>query len=391
LTHAELVQAALGDQVPAIGLTDHRLLTGTIEFVTACKEAGIQPIIGLEIDLATGPIYLLATNPDGWSNLRRLSSALTLRDQPEELCSLDTLAEYSNGLIALSNNPQPILDIFLDRLYVSLNNPAKADGISRTANHFGLPMVVTHPVYYLHPKQASLQRTFSAIRSNRTVDDLSQTLTEPSAGYFTSQQEMKERFKDYPGALTATIEIAERCKFDLPIGKPNMPVVPLPSELTAAEHLRNKAIEGAKHLYGEITLIIQQRLDHELDVITKMGFEPIFLIVEDILNFARETGVPFSSRGSAASSLVAHCLGITSQDPLRLNLYFERFLNPARLTPPDIDTDLVLTQKGYSHPACLRYVWRRPCGNGRNDQPLSSPFRAGGCSKSLWPGTSKGP
>ena len=146
--------------------------------------------------------------------------------------------------------------------------------------------------------------------------------------------------KNYPKALTATMEIAERCKFDLPIGRSQMPTVPLPDGVTAAQHLRNKATEGAKHIYGEITPVIQARLDHELEVIARMGFEPIFLIVEDILDFARQTGVPFSSRGSAASSLVAHCLGITSPDPLRLNLYFERFLNPARSTPPDIDTDL---------------------------------------------------
>ena len=151
---------------------------------------------------------------------------------------------------------------------------------------------------------------------------------------------METRFKDYPEALAATLEIAERCKFDLPIGRSHMPTVPLPEGVTAAQHLRDKATQGAAKIYGEITPAIQERLDHELEIISKMGFEPVFLIVEDVLRFARQTGVPYSSRGSAASSLVAHCLGITSPDPLRLNLYFERFLNPARTTPPDIDTDL---------------------------------------------------
>ncbi len=339
-TPAELVQAATANGMPAIGLTDHRLLTGTIEFVAACRQAGIQSIIGLELDLTTGPIHLLATNLDGWSNLCRLSSTLALGDQPEEPCSLYTLAEYSNGLIAISDHPQPLRDIFQTRLYVSLNDPARAASLTKTANELGLPTVVTHPVYYLDPEQASLQRTLTAIRLNQTVDRLHQEIIAPLDSHFMSRQVMQERFKDHPEALAATLEIAERCKFDLPIGEPHMPVVPLPGGLTAAEHLRNKAMAGAKHIYGEITPAIQGRLDHELNVITRMGFEPIFLIVEDILNFARETGVPFSSRGSAASSLVAHCLGITSPDPLRLNLYFERFLNPARLTPPDIDTDL---------------------------------------------------
>ena len=339
-TPAELVQAAVANDMSAIGLTDHKLLTGTIEFVTACKEAGIQSIIGLEIDLEQGPIQLLATQLNGWSNLCRLSSALALRDKPDSPCSLDMLGGFSNGLIALSDHPMPILDIFQDRLYIPLRDPSLAVSLSKTAKQFGLPIVATHPVYYLASNRAPLQRTLTAIRKNQTVDNLPPTNSVPSGGYFMSQQEMEKRFKDYPEAVSTTMEIADRCKFDLPIGKPNMPVVPLPDGQTATQHLRNKATEGAKRLYGEITPVIQERLDHELDTIAKMGFEPIFLIVEDILNFARKTGIPYSSRGSAASSLVAHCLGITSPDPLRLNLYFERFLNPARVTPPDIDTDL---------------------------------------------------
>jgi DNA polymerase III subunit alpha len=123
--------------------------------------------------------------------------------------------------------------------------------------------------------------------------------------------------------------------------------------MTTSQHLREKAYQTATKLYGEITPTIQTSLDHELKIIARMRFEPIFLIVEDVLNFARQTGVPFSSRRSAASSLVAHCLGITSPDPLRLNLYFDRFLNPARTTPPDIDTDLVLAPARLGYPTCI--------------------------------------
>ena len=340
LTPADLVQAAIANGMPAIGLTDHRLLTGTVEFVTACREAGIQPIIGLEIDLENGPLHLLATDLEGWSNLCRLSSALALRDTPDAPCPLDLLAEYSDGLIALSSDPISLLSIFQDRLYVALHDPSKAASLTELAKRLSLPTVVTHPLYTLHPEQATLQRTLTAIRLNQTVHSLSAGSSPPPNSHFMSGQEMEERFKEYPEALATTLEIAERCKFDLPIGGSQMPIVPLPDGLTATEHLRNKALDGARRLYGEITPIIQARLDHELDTIARMGFEPIFLIVEDILNFARQTGVPYSSRGSAASSLVAHCLGITSPDPLRLNLYFERFLNPARITPPDIDTDL---------------------------------------------------
>ena len=340
MTPTDLVQAAKACGISALGLTDHHLLTGTIEFVKACKDAGIQPVIGLEIDLEQGLLQLLATSTEGWSNLCRLSSVLALRDNPDAPCLLETLFQYSKDLIALCENPHGLQDGFEDRLYVPLRNISSAGSLSAQARNLGLPTVVAHPVYYQAPEQARLQKTLAAIRLNQTVTTISQTTLAPADAWFMPAQIIEERFKEFPEALQATIEIAERCRFDLPLGKSQMPVVPLPEGVTAAQHLRDKATVGAIEIYGEITPQIQTRLDHELEVISHMGFEPIFLIVEDILNFARETGVPYSSRGSAASSLVAHCLGITSPDPLRLNLYFERFLNPARVTPPDIDTDL---------------------------------------------------
>ena len=340
MTPADLVRAAQACGMPALGLTDHELLTGTIEFVLACKETGIQPVIGLEIDLADGQLQLMATSLEGWSNLCRLSSTLALRNNPDKPGALELLSTNSKDLIALSDNPLPLFDIFPNRLYVTLRDVPKAAALAVSARKLSLPTVVTHPVYYQTPEQARLQKTLSAIRLNQTITTIPQDALAPAGAWFMSPNELEERFKEYPEALNATLEIAERCKFDLPIGKSQMPVVPLPEGITATQHLRNKAIEGAGKLYGEITPVIQTRLDHELDTIARMGFEPIFLIVEDVLNFARQTGVPYSSRGSAASSLVAHCLGITSPDPLRLNLYFERFLNPARTTPPDIDTDL---------------------------------------------------
>jgi len=339
-TPAELARAAREAGMTVLGLTDHRLLTGAIEFISACKQEGIQSILGLEIDLDSGPLQLLATNMTGWANLCRLSSALALQDNPEKPCSLDWLSHHTDGLIALSSAPETLVDIFPNRLYVALRTPDQAHELSRRAHKLNLPTVVTHPIYFLSPDQARLQHTLTAIRMNQPIDSLTPSALVPADSYFLSSQEIERHFQDFPEALAATLEIAEHCRFDLPLGGSQMPIVPLPEGITATERLRQKAFAGARKLYGGITPDIQTRLDHELDVIARMGFEPIFLIVEDILDFARQTGVPFSSRGSAASSLVAHCLGITSPDPLCLNLYFERFLNPARTTPPDIDTDL---------------------------------------------------
>lgn len=323
---AELAQAAQQNGMTALGLTDHNLLTGAVEFVTACREAGIQPILGLEIDFWNRPLFMLATSLEGWSNLCRLSSAAALQEKP---CTLEQIAAHSKDLIAISSEPNPLQDIFGDGLYFALSDPAQLI----PAN---IRPVAIHPIYSLSPEQAGLRRVLAAIRLNQTVDKV----PPQSEAHFLTPNEMERRFTTCPDALAATTEIAERCRFDFPLGIPHMPTVPLPEGISAAEHLRAKAFSGAQNLYGEITPEVRARLEHELNVIARMGFEPVFLIVEDILNFARETGVPYSSRGSAASSLVAHCLGITGPDPLRLNLYFERFLNPARTTPPDIDTDL---------------------------------------------------
>jgi len=345
---AELVQAALADGLPAIGLSDHRLLTGSIEFVLACQKAGIQPVLGLEIDLETGPLSLLAMNLSGWSSLCNLSSALALRSDPTLACSLDMLTAYSRDLIAITGvlndssrqRVRTLKDIYPNRLYLGLQNPTQALPLSDLGRRQSLPLVVTQPVYYLTPEEVVLQRTLSAIRLNLPLEKLPADASAPAEANFINSREIERRYKGSRAALAASLEIAERCKFDLPLGKAQMPAVPLPPGVTAAEYLRQKAETGARRLYGSISANVQIQLDHELDVIARMGFEPIFLIVEEILEFARRTNVPFSSRGSAASSLVAHCLGITSPDPLRLDLYFERFLNPARTTPPDIDTDL---------------------------------------------------
>jgi len=361
LLPSELAQAAADAGMPALGLTDHRLLSGSIEFASACKRLGVQPILGLEIDLDSGKLALLVTSLEGWSNLCRLSSALALRPEPEAPCPLDLLAEYSHDLLAIRGEQgdssggmlAALKEIFSKRLYVSLSEPSVALEVSALARRLRLPLVATHPVYYLTPDQAPLQRTLEAMRINQPLKDV------PAGGdaisrapmvysgcvstdgcHFLSAGEMALRFKGFPGALAATEEIAARCKFDLPLGVARMPVVPLPPGLTAAQTLRQKAEAGAVKLYGTITPEIHARLEHELETISRLGYEPIFLIVEELLDFARRAGVPFSSRGSAASSLVAHCLGITSPDPLRLDLFFERFLNPARTTPPDIDTDL---------------------------------------------------
>ena len=349
---ADLVQAAAERGMSALALTDHRYLTGAIEFYQACRKAGIQPILGLEVDLtwenAARKLILLAESLEGWSNLCRISSAGFLQADADAPLNLEAIEPYSTGLIALSDDQgdpfgkrlRRLAEIFPARLYLSLCDDREQSRLNELALKLDLPAAAIHPVYTLTGNQSALLKTLAAIRLNTTLSRLPPGSTAPEGASFISPLEMQGRFKDFPAALAATSEIASRCAFELPLGRANFPEVPLPPGLTAAQYLRQKAEEGAAHLYNHITPEIRSRLDHELEVIANRGFEPIFLIVEELLAFARRQGIPFSSRGSAASSLVAHCIGITSPDPLRLNLYFERFLNPARTTPPDIDTDL---------------------------------------------------
>jgi DNA polymerase III alpha subunit len=303
----------------------------------------IQPILGLEIDLETGRLPLLATSLEGWSNLCRLSSALALQDDPDLPCSLDLLSQYTGDLIALASDETSLgalKEIFPKRLYLTLTNPAR--GLPRTDWPGNSACRWCHPPGLLPVTRTGrlTAHTGSAIRLVQPLAKLPPDAIAPPGAYFTSAAEMEMRFaalpESHPGHTGNRRTLPVRPALGRAAHAGHSPADGKSASPGAA---RARRIRGQK-LYGQVTPEIQARLDNEIEVIARMGYEPIFLIVEDILNFARQTGVPYSSRGSAASSLVAHCLGITSPDPLRLNLYFERFLNPARVTPPDIDTDL---------------------------------------------------
>ncbi len=354
--------------MPAVGLTDHNHLGGAVEFYRACLEEGIRPLIGLEIDLEAPArnlqpqevssssfdaqrITLLAESTAGWSSLCRLVGALQLRENPQQPCPIDLLAQHKEGLLALGNTClEDLRDLFAGCLYIALaGRDAHLEGQARW---LAVPVVAAPPVFFLVPGDAALQRLVTAIRLNCSLSEAGNAAA-PQSAWMASGVEMANRFSGLLEALVSTLEIAERCCCKLPIGMPHFPHIDLPVGQTAIQVLRQKAEAGARQRYPEMTKEIHARLDHELDVIEARGFEPVFLIMEKILTFARRRGIPFSSRGSAASSLVAYCLGITLPDPLYYNLYFERFLNPARSTPPDIDTDLCSRQRD----EVIRYVF----------------------------------
>jgi DNA-directed DNA polymerase III PolC len=396
---AGLVQAAVDLGMPALALTDHNRLSGAIEFYAACREAGIQPLLGLELDVIPPPglsaytagisyaagsarptsLVLLAQDLQGWSALCRLASLAQSDSAGARPILFDHLTADSTGLICLTgglrglasalatgNGARP-LDLWLgrlheafpSRLYVELQLQSPSDlpqieRLAQAAEHLRLPTVAAQSLYYLTPDQAALQRTLAAMRLNRPVGSLDEADLAPPASHFASPADLEARFAAYPAALDATREIADRCNLELPLGVARFPRLELPGGQTPIQALRQKAQAGALRLYGPDPAV-QSRLEHELAVIEQFGYEALFLVMEEIVGFARQSGIPIASRGSASSSLAAHCLGITTPDPVRLNLYFERFLNPARRTPPDIDTDLCSRRRD----EVIDFVYRR--------------------------------
>lgn len=372
----ELVKTAERFGMPALGLTDRFWLSGAVEFTQACKNVGIQPILGIEIPIQmvvdqgkdfVGDVALIAEDEKGWGNLCRLSSTILANPSAsdEMVIEWEQLNQFAQGVICIAGcHPRRLSqrvgrdketqtrtfmkglnEIFPHSLYVGLikaapGRNANPEQIADLAKRLRIPVVSIHPIYYLQQEEFTRYRLLSAIRMNTPIAQLPDYLKQSIQAAFVDPEDMQERFSEFPDAIQATVEIAQRCHFNLPIGEQHFPHIDLPEGVTPDEALRQRAYQGARMQYEEITDEIKERLDHELSVITGLGYSSIFLIMSEIINFAHQEDILVASRGSAASSLVAHCLGITTPDPLGLDLYFERFLNPARKSPPDIDTDI---------------------------------------------------
>jgi DNA-directed DNA polymerase III PolC len=343
----EWANAARAHGLPALALTD-RWLTGAVEFYNACRSAGVKPLLGLDVEVlmetSAAHVTLLALNQAGWTSLCALASQLHADDPLARAVPWATLEANAKGLLGIVASEDEaaltqLLALFPQRLYLGLHSVDEVERI-QLAQKLDVPLVAAPPMFYLEPEEEDLQLTLTAIRLNVPRETLAASDAVHRAAHFLSPEVFRSRFAAVPHAITATLEIAERCQLELPLGQPYYPQVKLPNGQTAPNVLREKAQAGAERLYGNLAGEVGARLEKELAVIEARGYAPLFLIMQEILDYARQSGVPTASRGSASSSLVAHCLGITTPDPIYHNLYFERFLNPARSTPPDIDTDL---------------------------------------------------
>ncbi|MBT9259730.1 MAG: DNA polymerase III subunit alpha [Clostridiales bacterium] len=362
----------------AVALTDHGVLYGVIPFYRLAKERGIRPILGMEAYLApdrhrkTRELYhilILAETDEGYRNLLRLASLSHLESyyyRPR--VDLALLSRYREGLLFTTGCqngeiPQQLLRGEVDRAWETLLQYREALGkgrlfveiqdhglprekelnarLAEMAEKAGLPLLATNDVHYLRKEDAFLHDVLLGLQTGKELNDKDRLRFPNDQFYLKSGDEMAEALSDYPEALEMTLEVAERCRVELSLGKASLPRAPLPPGREDAfaylKELSEKALAEKYPGDGKA----RERLFHELEVIGATGFADYFLIVADIVRFARERGIAVGpGRGSAASSLVAYLLGITQVDPLRFGLIFERFLNPERVSPPDIDIDL---------------------------------------------------
>jgi DNA polymerase-3 subunit alpha len=368
---------------PAVAITDHGVMYGVVDFYTAAKEAGVKPIIGCEVYLAARTrhdrqheydresqhLVLLCENETGYNNLMRLVTyGFTEGFYGKPRVDKELLRWYGEGLIALSaclNGPvsQKLLrDDYEgakaealelagffgpDCFYLELQDHGSAEekaanqGLFKIARETGLPLVCTNDAHYVERADSELQDILLCIQTNKTVDDPDRIRFPGSEFFIKSQEEMAALFPNYPEALANTVKIAERCTKAFDFTKHYLPRFPLPEgAASGAAYLRELCLAGFQERYPDAEPVHHERLDYELAMIEKMGYTDYFLVVGDFIAFAKSEGIPVGpGRGSAAGSIVTYCLGITGVCPIKYDLIFERFLNPERISMPDIDTD----------------------------------------------------
>lgn len=371
----------------AVAITDHGVMYGAVEFYKAALAEGIRPIIGCEVytaarsrfdrsfqeDGTSGHLVLLAKNNIGYQNLIKLVSLASLEGMYyKPRVDFELLSQYHEGIIALSaclagDIPRCIMvgdiagatryakkyqQIFGDDFYLEVQrhglpedeNVVKA--ILDLSQNLGIDIVATNDVHYVEKTDARMQNVLMCIQMNRTVDPNNEFAFETDEFYLKSAEEMAELFSDMPQAIENTVKISQMCNVNFDFDTTHLPVFPLEVGVNHATYLRHLANEGLKKRYTVITDEIQQRLDYELGVIESMGFVDYFLIVQDFVNFAKDRGIPVGpGRGSGAGSIVSYCLNITEIDPLQYSLLFERFLNPERISMPDIDIDFCVNRR----------------------------------------------
>ncbi|MCF8009959.1 MAG: DNA polymerase III subunit alpha [Clostridiales bacterium] len=383
------VKKAVNLGMPAIAITDHGTMFGVVDFYKACKKEGIKPILGCEVYVAPRTIedrtpkvddssyhlVLLAENQEGYQNLLNLVSiSFTKGFYYKPRVDKNVLREYSKGLIALSGciagevasccikgdletakkTALEYAEIFgPGNFYLEVQDHGFDEqkvanrGLLQLHDETGIPMVVTNDVHYTDREHWEVQDVLLCIQTGKTVDDPNRMKFGSKELYFKSEDEIKELFGEYKEAIENTFLIADRCNVEMDFDTMHLPEFSVPEEHTVDSYLEKLCIDGINWRYGSMSDIIKERFYWELSIIRQMGYSEYFLIVWDFIDFARRSKIPVGpGRGSAAGSLVAYVLGITNLDPLKYDLIFERFLNPERVSMPDIDIDFCYERRG---------------------------------------------
>ena len=372
----------------ACAITDHGVMYGAIDFYRACKAEGIHPVIGCEVyvaartrfdkiheyDAESRHLVLLCKNETGYRNLSYMvSQAFVEGFYIKPRIDLELLRAHSEGLIALSaclagEIPKRILhgnyegakeyalqmqELFgQDNFYLELQDHGIREQaevnrqLLKIHEETGIPMVCTNDAHYIRKEDAESHDILLCIQTGKTVDSENRMRYEPQNFYLRSTEEMEALFSAYPEAVENTQRIADRCQLEFTFGKYHLPEFKLPPDYDSPTYLRKLCNEGFIERYGTEKESYRKQLSYELDMIEKMGFTDYFLIVSDFVRYAKSVGIPVGpGRGSAAGSMVSYCLHITDIDPMEYNLYFERFLNPERVSMPDIDMDFGDTRR----------------------------------------------
>lgn len=386
----DLVNEAVKYDMTALALTDHGNMYGAIEFYKKARIAGIKPILGVEIYIAKRNIedkqagiddkryhlVLLAENNEGYQNLLKLVSISNLEGfYYKPRLDKKTLKKYSKGIIALSacmsgEIPRALLmkdfakaeellkeyqEIFgKENFFIELeshpnilNHNDVQKELLNLARKFNAPIVAANDIHYLKKEDSAYQEILLAVQTNSRVDDEDRLTMKEDNFSFRSSEEMKELFFGAPDAIENSVKIAERCNVNLNLGEIKFPYFEIPEGFNQLSYFKYLAERGFKEKFGENpNEEAKKRFEFELGVIEKTGFINYFLIVQDFVNFARLAGIFVGpGRGSAAGSLISYVLGITNINPLKYDLLFERFLNPERISPPDIDLDFADTRR----------------------------------------------
>ncbi len=390
-----LIHRALELGYSALALTDHDDLGGAVRFARAGADLGIEAILGAEVTVEVVPsvssapaalpthLTLLAETREGYGNLCTLITRARMdRRRGLPSVSLDILAAYAGGLYVLTGCPRGwvpgrlslgdvhgardaaavLLEIFDRRIAIECWDhflPEEREIVRELlpiARSLGVPWVVTNDVHYAHPEGRMVHDVLSCLRHQRTLDEMGTRLRPNDEWHLKSASQMLRRWRHHPEGIRASREIAERCQFRLGQLRPSLPAFPLPAGETGDEYLAHLVHQGAIERWGDQrTETHDRQLAHELGMIRRLGFAGFFLIVWDIVRFARREGILCQGRGSAANSAVCYCLGITPIDPIKMNLLFERFLSEERQEAPDIDLDFAHQERE----RVIQYVYDR--------------------------------